>query len=164
MGATVAYATTAYAGRSRIAEIATLADRIIDFPRKPNGVPFAPNGGMAAEKRFVYVIRSVVEPDRYYVGLTSDVDARCATHNAGGCQYTKNLRPWELVASVEFAREASAVKFEQYSNPVPAAHSRNGTSFDASGMRLCARAFMSARRSPRSIASENRTSSMRPER
>ena len=30
------------------------------------------------------------------------------------CQYTKSLRPWELVAAVEFARQASAVNFEQY--------------------------------------------------
>jgi predicted GIY-YIG superfamily endonuclease len=27
-------------------------------------------------KRFVYVLRSDVDPERHYVGLTSDVDSR----------------------------------------------------------------------------------------
>jgi predicted GIY-YIG superfamily endonuclease len=69
---------------------------------------------MPPEKRFVYVLRSVPAPDRYYVGLTSDVATRCANHNAGGDRYTDKLRPWELVVSIEFAREASAVEFEKY--------------------------------------------------
>jgi predicted GIY-YIG superfamily endonuclease len=33
-------------------------------------------------KRFVYVLQSVRTPDRYYTGLTSDVPARLAAHNA----------------------------------------------------------------------------------
>ncbi len=33
------------------------------------------------EKPFVYVLRSVIAPDRYYSGLTSNVSARLAVHN-----------------------------------------------------------------------------------
>ena len=63
---------------------------------------------------FVYVLRSVPFPKRHYVGLTSDVRERLETHNSGGSQHTAPLRPWELVASIEFASESSAAVFEKY--------------------------------------------------
>jgi len=66
------------------------------------------------DKRFVYVLRSVRDGSRYYVGLTSDVRQRLEVHNSGGSQHTAALRPWTLVASVEFANESSAVQFEHY--------------------------------------------------
>jgi len=34
-------------------------------------------------KRTVYVIRSVANPPHYYVGVTSEVEARLAAHNEG---------------------------------------------------------------------------------
>ncbi len=64
--------------------------------------------------RFVYIIRSTVHPTRHYVGITTDVATRLAVHNSGGSAYTATLRPWALVAAVEFAREASAMAFEKY--------------------------------------------------
>jgi len=67
-----------------------------------------------SEKRFVYVLRSVPYPDRYYSGLTCDVRTRLETHNSDGSKHTCHLRPWELVASIEFTRESSAVVFEKY--------------------------------------------------
>jgi len=63
---------------------------------------------------FVYILRSVPVPTRYYGGLTSDVRRRLETHNSGGSQHTAGLRPWGLVASIEFASESSAVIFEKY--------------------------------------------------
>lgn len=63
---------------------------------------------------FVYVLRSVPSPERYYVGLTSDVKRRIETHNSGGSQHTATLRPWEFVAAIEFASEQSATVFERY--------------------------------------------------
>lgn len=65
-------------------------------------------------KRFVYVLRSIPHPTRYYSGLTSNVERRLSVHNSGGSQYTAQLRPWELVVSIEFSNEASAVAFEGY--------------------------------------------------
>jgi putative endonuclease len=64
--------------------------------------------------RFVYILRSEADRARYYVGLTSDVRTRLATHNSGGSQYTASHRPWQLVASVEFPTETSAINFERY--------------------------------------------------
>jgi predicted GIY-YIG superfamily endonuclease len=69
---------------------------------------------MRTESRFVYVIRSARHPDRYYVGLTSDVSTRLAVHNSGGSLHTAELRPWELVAAIEFAKQSSAAAFEKY--------------------------------------------------
>ena len=69
---------------------------------------------MANGTRFVYVLRSVRFPDGYYAGLTSDVVRRLETHNSGGSQHTSALRPWELVVSLAFSRETSAVAFERY--------------------------------------------------
>lgn len=62
----------------------------------------------------VYVLRSVPHPDRYYTGLTDNVERRLAVHNSGGSQHTAPLRPWRLVAFTEFASPESAAAFEQY--------------------------------------------------
>jgi predicted GIY-YIG superfamily endonuclease len=65
-------------------------------------------------QRFVYVLRSVRNPTRYYVGLTSDVRRRLEQHNSGESQYTRELRPWQLVVSLEFSKASSAVAFERH--------------------------------------------------
>jgi predicted GIY-YIG superfamily endonuclease len=65
-------------------------------------------------KRFVYVLRSELDPNRYYTGLTSDVCARLEAHNAGRCPHTTGGRPWRIDVVVEFADEGRAVTFERY--------------------------------------------------
>jgi predicted GIY-YIG superfamily endonuclease len=37
---------------------------------------------MAAAKRFVYILNTRSTPSRYYTGVTSNVSARLAAHNA----------------------------------------------------------------------------------
>ena len=69
---------------------------------------------IAKEKNFVYVLRSAVDPERHYVGLTADVAERVAAHNAGQSAHTAGKRPWMLVVSVEFADEQLARRFEHY--------------------------------------------------
>jgi putative endonuclease len=78
------------------------------------GRDLAAVGGMFAAKQFVYVLRSTVAPTHCYVGLTSDVGTRLAVHNSGGSRHTSLERPWQLVVSLEFANESSAVRFEKY--------------------------------------------------
>jgi len=65
-------------------------------------------------KRFVYVLRSEADPERHYVGLTSNVDERVAWHNSGPSGQTTRHRPWSLVISIEFRDEPTAVAFERY--------------------------------------------------
>ena len=66
------------------------------------------------DKRFVYVIRSDVEPSRHYVGVTSDVTTRLEWHNHGPSGQTTRNRPWSLVVAIEFIDERTAVRFEKY--------------------------------------------------
>ena len=69
---------------------------------------------MKTSGQFVYVIRSVSHPDRYYTGITDNVERRLAVHNSGGSKHTSMLRPWVLVAYTVFASIESAVAFEHY--------------------------------------------------
>jgi putative endonuclease len=62
----------------------------------------------------VYIIRSRSEPNRYYTGVTSDVPARLAAHNAGRCKHTSRFMPWEIDVVIEFGDERRAVVFEKY--------------------------------------------------
>jgi predicted GIY-YIG superfamily endonuclease len=65
-------------------------------------------------KRFVYVLRSQVDPERHYVGLTSSVETRLEWHNAGQNVHTARNRPWSVVVCMEFANPATAFRFERY--------------------------------------------------
>jgi predicted GIY-YIG superfamily endonuclease len=65
-------------------------------------------------KRFVYVLRNGNNPPRYYTGVTSDVAARLAIHNAGSCTHTAKHRPWSIDVVLEFADERRALAFESY--------------------------------------------------
>ena len=65
-------------------------------------------------KRFVYVLKNHQVPPRYYTGLTGDVVARHAEHNAGGCSHTAKHRPWSVDVVIEFADEQRAIDFERY--------------------------------------------------
>ena len=78
---------------------------------------------MASAKRFVYVIRSCVDGDHYYTGVTHDVAVRLASHNNSECRRTAKYRPWRLDVSIEFGDERRAIAFEQYLK------SRSGVAF-----------------------------------
>lgn len=78
------------------------------------GEVFAQPIGVTPPKRFVYVLRSEPDPNRYYTGLTSNVVARLEAHNAGRCSHTAKGRPWRVDVVMEFANEERAVRFERY--------------------------------------------------
>ena len=67
-----------------------------------------------ALKRIVYILKTVSEPSRPYVGLTHDVAARLADHNAGRCPHTARHRPWQLHVTIAFSDEPRAIAFERY--------------------------------------------------
>ena len=64
--------------------------------------------------RFVYVLQSMRDPAKHYVGRTSDVAQRLATHNTGGSVHTAFNRPWQLNVVIQFRTEALAINFEKY--------------------------------------------------
>jgi predicted GIY-YIG superfamily endonuclease len=67
-----------------------------------------------SDQCFVYILISTVHPERYYTGLTSDVEQRLAAHNTGLSKHTANGRPWRLVTSIKFADAERAKAFEVY--------------------------------------------------
>ena len=69
---------------------------------------------MVGTKRVVYVLRNASPTPQFYVGLTSDVNARLADHNTGRCPHTASRRPWLLHVVIEFSDEQRAVRFERY--------------------------------------------------
>ena len=69
---------------------------------------------MAADKRFVYLLKNTDQIPAFYVGLSSDVKARLADHNAGHCLHTAPRRTWQLHVVIEFSDEKRAIRFERY--------------------------------------------------
>jgi predicted GIY-YIG superfamily endonuclease len=64
-------------------------------------------------KLFVYLLKSETTGARYY-GLTGNISARLAAHNAGMNKSTVRDRPWRLVTLVQFSDEPTACRFERY--------------------------------------------------
>jgi putative endonuclease len=62
----------------------------------------------------VYILQSEVQPQRFYTGLTSDLDARITAHNRGESVHTASGRPWRLIVSIDFADNSRAKAFEHY--------------------------------------------------
>lgn len=67
---------------------------------------------MSLPQTIVYVLRSQSDPTRYYTGLTSNIVARLAAHNAGRVPHTASGRPWVIDVVIEFSDERRAVAFE----------------------------------------------------
>ena len=63
---------------------------------------------------FVYSIQSENNPDRYYVGLTTELARRLEEHNAGKSIHTNKFKPWKFTISVAFSDKTKAEKFEKY--------------------------------------------------
>jgi putative endonuclease len=63
---------------------------------------------------YVYILRSVVEPDRHYVGVTNDLRSRLQKHNAGDVSHTSKHAPWEIKSYIAFADKKQASAFEKY--------------------------------------------------
>ena len=63
---------------------------------------------------YVYILRSLEHPDRFYVGVTSDLRDRLQRHNAGEVRHTSKYAPWAIKTYVAFSDEAQAFAFEKY--------------------------------------------------
>jgi putative endonuclease len=90
---------------------------------------------MLNQSRIVYVLRSVNNPDRYYTGLTDNVDRRLAVHNSGGSKHTAHLRPWSFVASTTFANAESVPRSSNISRRAQDAPLRKDISFEGIAVR-----------------------------
>ena len=62
----------------------------------------------------VYILKSLKDPSRYYIGLTQNLRERVATHNADDSYYSKRYAPWDIETYISFKNEKLAVNFEKY--------------------------------------------------
>lgn len=46
--------------------------------------------------KYVYILQSESDKDRYYTGITDNLDARITKHNAGEIPHTSKYKPWHL--------------------------------------------------------------------
>ena len=63
---------------------------------------------------YVYTLQSLSDPDRYYIGLTEDLENRLETHNAGRVLHTAKHLPWRIETALAFRDRHKAVEFERY--------------------------------------------------
>ena len=64
--------------------------------------------------KYVYLLRSVTFPARFYVGCTMDLRRRFREHNSDLSIHTKKFVPWDLVNYFAFSDHAEAFAFERY--------------------------------------------------
>lgn len=63
--------------------------------------------------KYVYILESEIG-EHFYVGITDDLRARLARHNAGDVSHTSKFKPWRLKTYVAFSDEKAAFAFEKY--------------------------------------------------
>ena len=63
---------------------------------------------------YCYRVRSRQNAGQVYTGLTDNLAARLAKHNAGGCPHTAKFRPWDLEMAIAFRSREKAAAFEAY--------------------------------------------------
>ncbi|KAF0184660.1 MAG: GIY-YIG nuclease family protein [Hyphomonadaceae bacterium] len=64
--------------------------------------------------KYVYILQSLTDEDRFYVGQTDDLNERLGRHNAGSVTHTSKFGPWRIKTFVAFSDQAQALAFERY--------------------------------------------------
>ena len=63
---------------------------------------------------FVYILQSETDQERFYTGLTEDLESRLKSHNSGGCYHTSKYKPWLIKTAIAFNDRQKALDFEKY--------------------------------------------------
>ncbi|MGD9539277.1 MAG: GIY-YIG nuclease family protein [Alphaproteobacteria bacterium] len=63
---------------------------------------------------YVYILRSLEYPERYYVGVTADLRDRLKKHNACEVSHTSKYAPWAIKTYIAFSDDKQAFAFEKY--------------------------------------------------
>jgi len=64
--------------------------------------------------KYVYLLRSISNPHRTYVGAIEDLQRRVSDHNQGKASHTARFVPWMLEVVVQFRDAKKADRFETY--------------------------------------------------
>jgi len=63
---------------------------------------------------YVYVLQSIKDESRLYIGYTNDLRKRFKEHNRGLNFSTKPYRPWQLIHYLAYLNEKDAKRREKY--------------------------------------------------
>ncbi len=63
---------------------------------------------------YVYILQSIADPERFYIGITEDLKTRFKKHNAGEVFHTAKFRPWTIKNYFTFSDPKKAHAFERY--------------------------------------------------
>jgi predicted GIY-YIG superfamily endonuclease len=63
---------------------------------------------------YVYILVSQSDPNRHYIGLTTNLRSRLTKHNSGSVPHTAKHRPWRIESAIAFRSEEKAHAFERY--------------------------------------------------
>ena len=64
--------------------------------------------------RYVYILQSLSDPERFYTGQTGDLQQRLKDHNAKKVPHTSKFAPWKIKTYLGFSNEEQALSFEKY--------------------------------------------------
>jgi predicted GIY-YIG superfamily endonuclease len=64
--------------------------------------------------KYVYILKSINSIEKYYVGITENLNERLKEHNSNKCTHTKKYAPWEINVAIHFTDDNKAIKFEKY--------------------------------------------------
>ena len=64
--------------------------------------------------KYVYILRSIENSNKTYIGLTGDLKRRLKDHNSNQSTYTSKYSPWNIETYVAFSNEQKAQEFERY--------------------------------------------------
>ena len=71
---------------------------------------------MAPKASYVYLLHSLENPTKFYIGFTTNPVRRLRQHNGlikGGAEYTKKHRPWIMIRLISgFLNKTHALQFE----------------------------------------------------
>jgi len=62
----------------------------------------------------VYIIKSIKNISKNYVGITQNLDKRLKEHNNSQSGYTKRFAPWKVETHITFKNKLLAERFEKY--------------------------------------------------
>ena len=63
---------------------------------------------------YVYILRSIADPDRHYIGLTDNPHRRLQEHNSGQVGHTAKFKPWVIKNFIAFENRQRAHAFERF--------------------------------------------------
>jgi predicted GIY-YIG superfamily endonuclease len=63
---------------------------------------------------YVYILESLADAGRFYMGVTNDLRTRLRRHNSGKVPHTSKHVPWRIKTYLAFSDEAQAYRFERY--------------------------------------------------